>query len=441
MEQQLDLGKCYYKPSFFNMKIDLPIELDNLNDIPVGAMGLYYHEYIHFIQDISTIYGLMNISTINYYIQSCAHYIEKNKNIKEFDVPIELEKIIDRNIENDKGLLNFYLRPIYIGSSIKVKSKYISDFNYYFEPFEFDKDKFIDKVMISFTDVETKLKKEFCFGGNHITEGMAYLCEQYNYSDILPKADEYPYLIVQKIIEKDYPEIINDKILIIALCDISLMTYHPAYNFIKLVKFIKQIDIEKNNYSIEEIYSLCHSHIKGNHVDFSILVENIKIEIKRNFNAIYFNDITDWIDIIFDRIKIFRTEIPSFIIDLVYHGKPTENSFFIKFHTSMGSPLVLNADDFGTISLPFNFNPTTNNYNPGIFLAISQVLKIFYQSKPTSCDLKEYCLKSKSQDPNLNVDAKCDTSPWEKAREKDLCPVGQIWHHWALKDFSPKFKN
>ena len=66
MEQQLDFIKCYYRPSFFHMKIDLPVDLGDLNEITDATFALYLHEYIHFVQDISTIYGLMNITTINY---------------------------------------------------------------------------------------------------------------------------------------------------------------------------------------------------------------------------------------------------------------------------------------------------------------------------------------------------------------------------------------
>lgn len=438
MEQKLDLGKCYYKPSFFNMKIDLPIELDNLNEIPEGAMGLYYHEYIHFIQDISTIYGLMNISTITYYIQACASYIEKDKENKEFKVPIVLDEIIDKSNLEDKGLFNFSLRPIYLGSSIKKKSKRIENFKYQIVPFEFSPNQYIDKIDISFNDTETNEVRKLEFGGNQLTEGMAHLCEQFNYSDIIPKADEYPYFIVDKLVEDIIPELISEKLLIIVLCDISLMSYHPGLSFVRLLKHLKKIKYK--DLSIDELYKNCLAHIKGNHVDYEVLVNNVKSEIQKNFNADYYETIKEWIDFIFDRILVIRTRIPTFFIDLVRFGKPHENQFFRLVMQAVGSPLVLNSESNGTISLPINFNPDSNNFNPGIFMALSQVLKIFYRDKPTTCDLKEHCIRSKESDPYLIVDENCDIAPWKKAMDKDLCPVGQIWHHWALKDFSPKYE-
>ena len=133
LEQKLSLGKCYYKPSFFNMKIDLPIDLMDLNNLEDGAMGLYFHEYIHYLQDISTIYGLMNISTITYYIQACAHYVQKDKTSFKFKAPIDLKDIVNTEDSNDKGLINFKLRKTYIGSSISTKYRYIANLNYSIE--------------------------------------------------------------------------------------------------------------------------------------------------------------------------------------------------------------------------------------------------------------------------------------------------------------------
>lgn len=437
MEQKLNLGSCYYRPSFFNMKIDLPIDLQNLNEIPEGAMGLYFHEYIHYIQDISTIYGLMNISTISYYIQSCAHYIDKMKG--DFQVPLLLEDIVEKRIDDDYGLINFALRPIYLGSPINPKTKNINDFNFKIIDHLLSNGKSIQKVIISFKHNDTDTIRELEFGGNHICEGMAYLCERFNYSDILPLADDYPYVVVQKLAETIYPEIFNEKILLIAICDISLMTYHPGLSYVRIIEFIKTSKFITDETSIDEIYERCLNHVKGSHVDFPDLVDKVKVEIKKNFNADYYADITEWIDLLFESVKILRRDVPSFVVDLVRFGKPRENQFFLYTHKVLGSPLVLNELGEGTISLPNNFQPVGENFNPGIFLAISQVLRIFYQNELKQCELIEYCEASNESDPNIIVDDNCYRSPWKKSLDLNLCPVGQIWHHWALKNYSPKY--
>lgn len=436
MEQQLDFGKCYYRPSFFKMKIDLPIDMSNLNELPDGAFGLYFHEYIHFVQDISTIYGLMNISTINYYIQYCAHKIYNDK-VNLFEVPITVKP---KEIDKDFGHLNMQLRPIYIGSSIKDKSKTISSFEYDVRTFEYEPGKIINKVCIQFIDNSSNKKRELEFGGNHVTEGMAFLCEQYHYNSVLPDAEAYPYKIIEELVKIEYPEIIEDKYFLIMICDIALMSYHPGLSFVRLLKFYKSKQIhliEKAN--PKDVYKMGMEEIKGSHVSFSDLIEVVRKEIKKNFNADYFNPITDWIDTIFDRIKVMREEVPGFVNDIVAFGKPTENQFFILFMNIIGSPLVLNADDDATISLPNNFNPPEDNFNPSIFWAISQTLKVFSRPNKTQCELINFCTNSRMKDPKISVDKNCYESPWLKATDKDLCPFAQMWKHWALTDFAPKY--
>ncbi|MGK7392616.1 MAG: hypothetical protein ACNS60_19840 [Candidatus Cyclobacteriaceae bacterium M2_1C_046] len=435
-EHQLDFGNCYYRPSFFHMKIDLPIDFTNLNEIPDGAFGLYLHEYIHFVQDISTIYGLMNISTITYYIQYCASKIYKDKSQK-FEVPIKLQPNTNTI---DYGFSNFQLRPIYIGSSIKKKSKSISNFSYTLVPFEFEPGHTIDIVKIQFTDSDTHEIRDLEFGGNHVTEGMAYLCEQYQHKGILTEADAYPYKLISEIVKLEYPEIENDDGLLITICDASLMSYHPGLSFVRLVKFLKEKQVHSSELVLIDIYKECLTEIKGSHVDFEVLVNNVKFEIKKNFSADYYQDITSWIDTIFDRIKIFRKEVPTFVNDMVIYGKPKENQFFAYFLKVIGSPIVIDSNSNATFALPQGFNPTSPNFSPAIFWAINQILKVFYKDSVTPCELIHFCSKSKELDPNINVDENCNTAPWLKATEKNLCPFAQIWHHWALKDYSPNYK-
>jgi len=440
MQEKLELGQCYYRPSFFNMKVDVFIELDDLKEIPEGTMGLYFHEYIHYLQDISTVYGLMNMSTINYYIQACAHDIFQKKDKKEFEVPILLENIKLPTDIIDYGVSNFNLRKVYMGSSIRDKSRAIDNFNYKIISHEYEESKYIDVVIISFYDFDLAKIRELEFGGVHVCEGMAYLCEQFHYGEILKGAPDYPYLIVQKLAETIFPEILELPILMVALCDISLMTYHPGLTYVKLLTFIKdELMVDKDDYNIDKFYEDCMAYVKGSHPDFDVLAEMVRQQISKNFNADYYENTQNWIDIIFSRITKLRTGIPSFMTDLIRYGEPRTNILFGALLNQVGSPLVIDGDYNGTITLPKGYEPTSVNFNPGIFMAIGQILKIFSSNTPTQCELKGFCEKSAERDANLKIDNNCDVAPWKKAQEDHLCPVGQIWHHWALKDYSPKY--
>ncbi|QQQ70346.1 hypothetical protein [Chryseobacterium indologenes] len=440
MDNQLDFLKCYYRPAFFKIKIDVPVEFKNLNELTDGTLSLYLHEYIHFIQDISTIYGLVNISTINYYIQDCASRIYK-ENQKEFQVPL---KLYPR--EGDYGYLNHSLQPIYIGSKINPKRKQIELVSYKYESQIFtEKNEKIDVIKVILKDKKSNTNFEVDLGGNLITEGMAYLSERYVYSEILQSqgaefpVDEYPYLVVEKIAEKIYPELAQYTILLIAACDCSLMTYHPGLSFIRAIEYLKdskflEINLE-NKQIISTLYEELNAFLKGNHFDFDVIVEQVRDSIKKSFKADVFNGNNQWIDILFDRIKIIRKTNPEFLIDLLQVGDLKKNELFAYFYLFFGSPLVVNSEDTGIVALPYQFNP--ENFHPHLFWAINQILKIFTNQSPIPCELKGFCKKSSElNESDIYVDERCDTAPWE--RYTDRCPVGAMWSHWALSGFSPK---
>lgn len=51
----------------------------------------------------------------------------------------------------------------------------------------------------------------------------------------------------------------TDDVLLVAVCDISLMTYHPGLSFIRLIEYLRKIDFLSTSYpkitdAVEELY-------------------------------------------------------------------------------------------------------------------------------------------------------------------------------------------
>ena len=439
--ENLEFLKCYYRPSFFRMKIDVPVDFNNLLEISDATFSLYLHEYIHFLQDISTIYGLMNISTITYYLHDVAHRLTKQDS-KEFKVPIELI-----NDHRDYGYNNFKLKPIYIGSSINPKKEKIEITGYRKDKIQWGDaaSEVIDVIYVEGIDLRNQQSFSFQLGGNHITEGMAYLSERFVYEEILSKdgvvmpVDEYPYLVAQKIAELIYPEFGKEELLVIAACDVSLMSYHPGLNFVRLLEYFRDISFLKETVELSHLYKEGQSFLKGTHVDFEVLIEVVRSELKKNFKVEHFEGNNIWIDILFDRIKHFRLAIPEFITDILQFGDPKKNRFFGELHRVLGSPLVINAESDATICIPVNFIP--DNFHVSLFWAINQMMRVFSNNSPTPCEMKDYCIVSKKVDDKIVVDERCDTAPWKRCYDKDLCPFAVMWKHWGLKDHYPKLNN
>ena len=73
----------YYIPTFFEMQVDSTDDnmiISKMSDIDATIL---FHEYIHFLQDFTTYYGLNNLYVQSEYIHSVVNRIYKtNKNFK-----------------------------------------------------------------------------------------------------------------------------------------------------------------------------------------------------------------------------------------------------------------------------------------------------------------------------------------------------------------------
>lgn len=435
-------GRNYYSSAFFRMKVDVPASLMPIDDIPDASFALYFHEYIHFIQDISTIYGLMNITNLIYYVQDIASRIPKQQS-RYFDIPVKLP-----NDKDDFGYVNHQLMPFYKGASINPVRRHITiiDFKEVITQWGDEPEKKIPCIIVTATDkMNDSALFEFIFGGNHVTEGMAYLCEQHIYFDLLKQQDivfeanEYPYSVVQKLTEKIYPEMANNPLLIIAACDASLMTYNPGVSFIRVLSHLKKLRFVENGYDVPSLYRTACSLLKGSHPDVTVVSDAARDLLKKNFKMDHSEGNNEWIDVIFERIMALRHANPSFLHTMLTPGDLKKNLDFRVFLAFIGSPMVVNGFNEGTFSLPSDFN--SNKLHPGLFWAVNQILKVFTNSKPIPCELKEHCRKSQAFDPPIVVDERCDKNPWSRCKDANLCPFGAMWKHWGLSEFEPVFKN
>lgn len=74
------------------LKIDGEIDLNKLSE---KDFSLFFHEYIHFLQDITTTYGLTTCYAYGEYVQSVVNDIyEKNKRFLRFHIFIATIRII-----------------------------------------------------------------------------------------------------------------------------------------------------------------------------------------------------------------------------------------------------------------------------------------------------------------------------------------------------------
>lgn len=85
MDYRQNANRGEYIPAFFEMYLKIDGDID-LNTMSEKDFSLFFHEYIHFLQDITTTYGLTTCYAYGEYIQSVVNDIYE-KGRQEFEVP------------------------------------------------------------------------------------------------------------------------------------------------------------------------------------------------------------------------------------------------------------------------------------------------------------------------------------------------------------------
>lgn len=445
-------GRNYYIPSFFRIKLGVFANLMDVPNIPFGSFSVFFHEYVHYLQDGTTLYGLMNLSVTTYFVRSVTHKVCKMP-LGEFIVPQEIE-----DDDRDFGFRNLCCRKYYVGSSINPKHQEVDVLNYEVLT-DTIKGQPLDYVMVEYMDKTTGKNHSCIFGGNILTEGMAYMTERRCYQSVFsengceyPDAADYPYMMNWLLAQKIYPELAEYLVMIIGVADISLLTYNPGLTFVRLLEYLKEIEFDKQlngkGYidkieDCDELYNIGYKFTNFSIDKLAMVQKYVYDEIAEYFKMPIATELNDWISRVWEKARQLRELAPHYILDVIlgYWGDVRNNKVFCSIYLGLGTPLVINAEDEGTIVPPQGFKPS-ENFMPGLYWAIDEIRRIFGgDSCAKECLLRDYCRWSSTQEgSNITVNDRCNTAPWLRAREDlDYCPVGAIWRHWGLTGHEPKF--
>ena len=435
-------GNNSYQPSRFILRLDLPIELHSEKDEVYQneyRMSLFVHEYIHFLQDISTRYGLMKAS--NYYssTKSMAHTIRERGEMS-FKVPQELN---NRRV-NDCIYQNYYVFSDYLGDGIigEYKGKKITVLDYRIIQ------KYRHDVVYVKLDIEGVGVREVLLGGEILCESMAYLAEK-NYADVhhidIAQTHEYPYMLCGKLAEYIYPELSNDSYSLFLIIDQCLYRYfNPGPAFVQVIEYLK-----KNGYcsKSEQEKIMCLDafwrHLKPELENYDSMVTEVIRQVKHCFQDPEFDATIKWLEVLYERCATFR-EYPYCFKGFMDKNKGLD-SFASQIHLyALGQPIVLNDAYDGILQPPGNSFTLaeTLNIHPEYFSAIFCLRNVFLNGSKGECLLKAFCFQSEKNTGDSLIDEYCD-QPWLKypislADKKNLCPFAVIWKHWGLNDQCPK---
>jgi hypothetical protein len=421
----------YYEPGFLHLRVNTDQELIDLNKFgaePATAnyFSTFLHEYVHFLQDITTTTGLAN--TI--------HYIDMIKEVNDeiindgkpdFKVPFVFSNT--NNIVANKKLRNIYAGYTKAIEYIRYESYQVL---HQVVPDKDGKESIVEIYKVHYY-TRSGIKLSFDFGWICLTEYVAHTVQ----NQMVPGTDHayVPYVVPELIIEKEYPAFGRDPLLISALCDACLMSYHPAQMFFKTILQMKADKFVP--VSTKEVYDFIYAGIAFKSETGLITVQQLYdqtvekaiAQLADALKSDIFEPNLRWVKHIFMEARALRTGNPDFITKLVKSPGQLSEMFYEVF-AKLGTPFFTNKKEAGAFVPPRNFDPV--GIQPYQLQVFKEIINLFHGKK--GCGLYNFCKQKTGEDiTNDN----CQQAPWKRGEEKDLCPFGQFWKTWGLNGQFP----
>ena len=408
-----------YETSFFIMNVPTKADLE-IRDMADEDFVIFFHEYIHFLQDITSFYGYMGIYSHGEYMRRAINDIYVGP--RRFNVPLEFEE------RGDFVTINKRIASLSLGDKEELN-------------FVIIKDVFIEKYPL--TDIfsipelhvlaaTNKGEEEIIIGAYAIRENMAYLLERkcttkYRTSCV------FPYQIVELLAEKMCPGKLNELDLI-ALCDMSLQCSVPGHAIFRTLEAIANGNLVVNK--PEDLYDFIFSKkttFLGEEMEMQRaltvasklatdhLLSYVRIEILAQ-------EYQEWIDFTMLAGVGMRTQHPYFFLDMARSKRNKENQVLQYIAKNIGSPQMINE-------LGKRFQLVTDRPICRFeYLEAVREIEYLFEFGERKCSLRPWCRMSPDGAP---VDDRCYNAPWKRCEDEQLCPYGLLWRHWKLSGYEP----
>ncbi len=414
----------YYEDCFI-IKLNVPIDFSNLaNSDDADHLGTFFHEYIHFLQNISTTFG--NFSMAVFYAKmsdifynmanSPTHSIPKvihyNDSVEPFAVrheiilgdredwtydPCDFLSIEDVSLEKDD-----ILEELGYGDCVLPQIKVL-----------IAKDGKPDHKVLN-------------FGAMCVMESMADMMDLHLYGKS-KKGEFVQYDICKKLWEY-YIGINYSDELIFRCCEYSLMydnpgqIYHLALN---------TFSAELNNESISEISEALIDDFFLNRIkpNFRNTYQDNYEEMLRFVKDIipehntFTKDVSEYVQECYEFFHDTRQANPL-LITKIYKTEPQLAKLVLVQCMDIAVPLVINVDNESFVPNRLQ----TSKAGLEVYAAYYAIYNLF-NNNPNICDLIDFC----KMNSDGSIKDFCNKEPLVSIDESKLCVLGQMLRMWQSK--------
>jgi hypothetical protein len=435
MREVLYSPSGFYSPNYLRMKIDTNdsfLDFETLSDI--GA-ATFLHEYVHFLQDITTTYGLFNLCTEVDFIKLFNSKLQKPE-VNFIQVPFistEEDGNTHWNLEMRKIWIGGGEHENYRGEYVVEKESQNIQIGEQIKP--------LQRIYLQWGNKEDGGVKYY-FGSYCISEGMAYEIEQLIYPGVIPQPPQMPYLSTRMVADKIYPNFTKNTENLIALCDACMMYNDPGSLFFETL-----VKMERTGYypeRPEDIYNYVYDGVIFDYQNINRPLELMyfashlaNTQLSDYFRSNIFEANSIWVARTLAAAENLRTQIPSFILDLARSGDIRKSIIFKAIKNTLGTPVIVNNQN----EMFFENVLNSSGYiiKPEYFWVFNEIKDLLtkdWNKRMNLCDLKNFCDKScDDRGENHFTDHRCYSSPWDRSNDPnpELCVFGATWKTWALQ--------
>lgn len=353
-------AKGNYNPGFLMTDLSFDVNVRDICSLSKANLGTFAHEYIHYLQNVSTPFGLWQSMVIYSALNDFFGYVRELE--KPITIPVKgytPQKDIARRLEILKeinGETNCY--------NLKTDEKITFSRN-----------------LIKFTakDIERitvhAVREDGCnidliLGAYIIKESMAVLIQELIDPDSKLTHKDVPYNVVSILANQHFPNISSDIRKIASICFISLFTLSPG---VKLIDYLSWAN-ENSSKTIQDIFSHFteDSIVKtttGRTMSVNSLCDDLADKVKKILGLLLYGEINsqlDYIGEVIDRVKVSEGLIP--LLRLLVENEISPELVQMAVDTC-GIPAII--DSLGRVSLPtsiVSFRDITNGGSRDVLL-------------------------------------------------------------------------
>lgn len=427
-----DEDDCYF-PSFYNIYINTSKTLEEM--FGSDKESELFHEYLHFLQDISTTFGLLNSSHVLNKIKDIYHYIKKITGSGETTIKLPLLGWDKEATDINLRLFKLYLQY--------TKTEVISTTELLEQPektnvlVETSKGQQYPVPVWKVTTIDLDY---FNFGAHAIMEGICHNLQKEVYGITEPQV-QAPYNLSKMIWDYMLPDHKDDLKSFLDLSEISLMHLMSGSVFIETLIKIQNSEIKIDEDFYQTICTLWKTQIP------------VEMDIYQNFDNAYKTLLNDINGTLTSPLYIWFVQWLQRELRIGYELRLSKHPFFssLLFLKDVGK-------DERTKWLRNQFNergyPPVRNSEGHIFchqqkdilgylsilgsIVMSSAYDCLVKQDFEGCTLKENCIavNEQSTEIKLSVDDDCINQPWYKKDAKVMCPFAGVWNTWGLTNLN-----